>query len=282
MPLSGFICPDGTTAPIANDLAHCRSCDHRCLNLPTLRYIAKERVWTGRPSTTQLLNGTMLEFLKITRDYIIDPGQDRIFALFGSGLHALLAREAEELNLPAEIALSPDGRDIFDLLEPENGTWTLTDNKGWGSYKVARALGLVKTGKGKDATFVIDPEQADLYESELQLNHYRVMLEEKGVAVGRMQLQVFVRDGGLAAARTRGIERNSYIIPIKRMDNLTVKTFFEMKDHQLLEALLYYTADPNYLPSPCNNRECWDGNRCGKWCDVAKFCPRGMLGQQEE
>ena len=99
MPLVGFICPDGAVAPIADDLAHCRSCDHKCLTLPTLRYIAKERVWNGRPSTTQLLNGTMLEFLKITRDYTCDPGQDRIFALYGSALHALLAKEAEEMKL---------------------------------------------------------------------------------------------------------------------------------------------------------------------------------------
>ena len=281
-PLWGFECPDGAIAPLADDLAHCRSCDHRCLTLPTLRYIGKERVWNGRPSTTQLLNGTMLEFLKITRDYVCDPGQDRIFALYGSALHALLAKEAEELNLPAEVALSPDGRDIFDLLEPENGTWTLTDNKGWGSYKVARALGLVKSGKGKDARFVIDPEQADLYEVELQLNNYTRMLEEKGVMIGRMQLQVFVRDGGLAVAKTRGITRNSYIIPIKRLDADYVGSYFDGKAGDLLKALEKYEADPTYFPTPCDNRESWDGNRCGKWCDVAKFCPKGMLGMQEE
>ena len=160
--------------------------------------------------------------------------------------------------------------------------WTLVDNKGWGSYKVARALGLVKSGKGKDARFVIDPQQADLYEVELQLNHYRVMLEEKGVEIGRMQLQVFVRDGGLAVARTRGIERNSYIIPIKRLDDNLVEVYFGLKSADLLTALERYKDDPSYLPQPCDNRESWDGNRCGKWCDVAKFCPKGMLSKQEE
>lgn len=282
MPLVGLQCPKGGTVPLDPDLSHCRDCKKRCLTLPTLHYIAKsERVWTGNPSTTQLLNGTRLEFLKITKDYTIDP-RSRMFAIHGNLFHALMAKEAKELGLPAEMALSPDGRDIFDVLEPNDGTWGLTDYKTWGSFRVARALGIVKSGKGKDATFGFNSDVVDLWESELQLNNYRRKLAPYGYEVGNMQLQVAVRDGGLAMAKTRGIKELVYIIPIRRLDDNYVDGYFAGKANDLLQALKEYEADPKYLPQPCDLRECWDGARCRGWCDVAEFCPQGILAKQTD
>ncbi|GAI25908.1 unnamed protein product, partial [marine sediment metagenome] len=48
--------------------------------------MARQRLWTGKPSTTQLINGTRLELLKITTDYFIDP-QKLAFALLGTKHH---------------------------------------------------------------------------------------------------------------------------------------------------------------------------------------------------
>ena len=276
MPLKWIVCPKANR-PVP--LEDCNTCVDRCLTLPTIKAITSQREWTGHPSTTQLLNGTMLEFLKITKDYAINP-QDRAFALLGTRHHQMLEGMAKELNLPTEIALGPDGHDVFDLLEPENGCWTLTDYKTWGSYRMVRALGMVKEGKGKDATFRMDPNIVDLEESELQLNRYRVMLEEYGIKIGKMQLQVTVRDGGLQIAKTRGIGFNIKLIPIKKLDDDFVLYYFANKEVELQQALAEYQENSQYLPSPCNNKECWEGNRCRGYCEVAQYCPKGIIEQE--
>lgn len=145
--LEWFQCPDNKIIPIKDCLSKCRM-DERCLTLPTLTIISTEREWKGVPSTTQLLNGTMMEFLKLTQPYTVNPDK-RAFMLAGIRHHQQLELAAKELGLPAEIALSID-RDIFDLLELEDGHLVLTDYKLWGSYRVARALGIVEVGKQPD------------------------------------------------------------------------------------------------------------------------------------
>ena len=114
MPLAWFRCPDGSLVNVEDCLGEpgCRM-GQRCLTQPTLQFIARDRKWTGIPSTTQLLNGTMLEFLKITQPYAVDP-QNRAFALLGSIHHQRLEVVAKELKLPSEIGLGPDGKDIFE------------------------------------------------------------------------------------------------------------------------------------------------------------------------
>ncbi len=114
--LQWFKCPDSKVIGVKGCLIKCRM-GERCLTLPTLTVLSTEREWNGVASTTQLLNGTMMEFLKLTQPYVVDP-DSRAFMLAGSGHHAILEEAAGLLGLPAEIALSID-RDIFDLLEPE-------------------------------------------------------------------------------------------------------------------------------------------------------------------
>jgi len=277
MPPKWIVCPKATDPILIDDCIN--HCTDRCLTLPTIKAITEQRVWTGVPSTTQLLNGTMIEFLKITRDYTIDP-QNKAFALLGTRHHQKLEEAAKELNLPSEIALGPDGHDIFDLLEPKDGAWTLIDYKTWGSYRMVRALGIVKEGKGKDAKFSVDPSTINLRESELQLNRYRVMLEGRGLKIGKMQLQVTVRDGGLQIARTRGIDFNIKLVPIKRLDDEEVINYFDWKKDKLLIALSKYKENPQYLPDPCNDEESWGGNRCRGYCEVAEYCPKGIVEQE--
>jgi len=288
--LEWFKCPDGKIIPVKDCLQECRM-EERCLTLPTLLLISEEREWNGVASTTQLLNGTMLEFLKLTQPYVVDPDK-RAFMLAGTKHHAGLEEFANKLGLPAEIALNID-RDIFDLLEPDNGGYTLTDYKLWGSFKVAKALGIVEVGKQPDpsgATYKTSgrwgkagdaklvpvfqqmPQEADNWEAELQLNRYRIMLEERGIKINRMQLQVTVRDGGLAIAHSRGLTRNTYRIPIKMLDDGKVLSYFDDKAAKLAKALEQGSWD-----EPCNERECWDGVRCRDYCEVARNCPKGIL-----
>jgi len=295
--LEWFKCPDGKIIPVKDCLRQCRM-KERCLTTPYLRRISQEREWNGVASTTQLLNGTMYEFLKLTQPYVADPDK-RAFMVQGSLHHESMEAMARELGLPAEVALSLD-RDIFDLLEPsdDGDGWVLSDYKLWGSFKVAKALGIVEVGKQPDPSgavykssgkwgkageaklvpvFQRMPQEADNWEAELQLNRYRIMLEERGIKVNRMQLQVTVRDGGLAIAGSRGITRNTYMIPIPRLDDEYVLSYFDDKATKLAKALEQGSWD-----EPCNEKESWDGARCRGYCEVARNCPKGILYQQED
>ena len=292
--LVNFRCPDKGIIPVQECLQGCRMAE-RCMTLPTLALIGQERTWGGVASTTQLLNGTMLEYLKLTKDYTVSP-DSRAFMLSGTQHHKGLEETAHELGLAAEIPLSVD-RDIFDLIESEGDKFVLTDYKLWGSFKVAKALGLTKVGTKPDPSgevyktttkwgkagepkmvsiWGIVPENVDNWEVEYQLNRYRVKLAELGVKIHRLQLQVTVRDGGLAVAVKRGLDRNVYRIPVRLLPDEDVMSFFATKATSLQVALSCGWTEP------CSDRECWNGLRCQRFCDVKEFCPRGALIQQIE
>ncbi len=289
--LEWFKCPDKRLIPIQDCFSKCRMGD-RCEPIPYLHLCAEEREWTGTPSTTQLLNGTMLSYLKITQPYSVDP-DDMAFAIHGTIAHQQLEEKAKELGLVAELSATLDGRNVADLIETENGEVILTDYKTWGSYRVAKALGIVEVGKqpnpngetykssgkwGKAGSpkmvsvFQQVASEVDNFEAELQLNRYSIMLMELGISVTKMRIHVIVRDGGLMIARSRGVEKNTYIKPIRELADSGVIAYFTGKSSQLIGALA-----TSKLPEPCNNRECWDGIRCRDYCEVAMYCPKGLL-----
>lgn len=288
--LIGFICPDGAKILTEDCFKKCRM-EERCLTLPTLKLIAQQRDWSGVASTTQMLNGTMLAWLSLTQDYYCDPDK-RAFMLAGTRHHAGLEAMAKELGLPAEIALSVD-RDIFDLLEPDkDGGYVLTDYKMFGSYKLAKVLGIVEDGKMADPSgevyrssgkwgmagspkmikrYTRRPDLADNWEAELQQNRYRIKLQQlASIVIKRMQLQVTVRDGGLYIAKQRGVYKNIYRIPVTVLPDQQVTDYFDFKETCLKEAM-----GKNIWNIPCSERESWEGLRCQRYCDVAEFCPRG-------
>lgn len=290
MPLEFFKCPDSEIIKVDQCLTKCRMAE-RCLTKPTLVAISTEREWHGVPSTTQLINGTMMEFLKLTKSYCVDPDK-RMFMLAGTNHHKSLEEVAKILGLPAEVALSED-RDIFDLLEDEDGELVMTDYKLWGSYAVVKAKGITKVGEKPDPSgevykssgkwgkagdpkivpiFVEVEANADNTEVELQQNRYRIKLAELGIQLKRMQIQVTVRDGGLAIATSRGVTRNSYRIPVKKLPDDVVILYFKTKETNLQLAL-----SQGSWTTPCTEQECWEGIRCKSYCDVACFCPKGLL-----
>ncbi len=295
--LKWFICPDKQVAEVSACLQKCRMVQegkskHRCYTLPYLYHISREREWNGTPSTTQLLNGTMMEFLKLTQDYAIDP-DSRAFATHGTLSHEVMQEAAESLNLSAEVPLTDGDKNVFDLLEPEGGGFVIVDYKTWGSYRVAKALGLVECGKIPDpngevykssgkwgkagspkmvAVWQQMPQAVDMWDVELQLNRYRIMLEALQVPIVGMRLQILVRDGGLAVASSRGITRNGYYIEVKRLDDEDVQEYFLAKEADLQTAL-----EIKAWREPCDDRECWEGARCREYCDVSMFCSKGIL-----
>jgi hypothetical protein len=232
----------------------------------------------------------MYEFLKITQPYSISF-QDRIFILLGINTHGKLEDSAKKLNISAEVALSED-RDIFDLLEQYEDGWCISDYKVWGSYKVAKALGIVKAGKVPDPSgerykssgkwgkagdikmvdsFAMVGEK-DLWEVEMQLNRYRVMLEQKGLKIKKMQLQIMCRDYNTISADSRGIQQGIYMTEVQRLDDAVITSFFDNKQAKLAAALKAGKCD-----EPCTLEERWNDIRCKSYCEVAYACPVGFV-----
>lgn len=288
MPLRFFDCPDGERRPIEDCLTHCPRPEGRCLSLPTLVSISQQREWTGKPSTTQLINGTRLAYLQITEDYAIDPF-DRAFALLGTRHHARLEKVTQKLNALGEEQLGGSITGILDLLVEDELTegeaYELWDYKTSGSYKVVKCLGLVgrkapsgetyqKTGRWGNAG---DPKTAtiwepkanavDMWEWEYQFNHYRTKVELLGFPVSKMFAQVTVRDGGTITATSRGITQSIYKIPIRHIPDEVITEYFQRKFVALQDALVSQT-----MPPPCDPDESWNGRRCRGFCDVAEFC----------
>jgi len=258
----------------------------------TLSALSQVRPWKGIPSTTQLINPTLMEYLKIVREYYIDP-QERAFAFIGTRAHKKLEGADTNISILENFFASEEGEGITatpDCYELEEGKGILTDYKCWGAWTVARALGIVrekwdvetgeyyKNGKPKTkviTNFKIDPGKADNFEPEMQLNRYRMLFEKAGFPVDVMQAQVFVRDGGILAAKRYGVEQKIVLIPIRRLCNTVVSVYFELKKQALLTALA--TA---IFPAPCSYKESWEGRRCKGYCDVAEFCPYMVIGEE--
>lgn len=287
MPAKWFICPDGEHreindclnkgCPIASQLP-----GGRCLSRPTLALIGENRPWKGIPSTTQLLNGTMKSMLEILFDYAVNP-LESLWAVHGTAGHGSLGRHTD--NALTEERLTDDicsGQP--DLYEDE----ILYDYKFWGAYKIARATGLEqievqdgvykksgKWGKAGDPKMVkkwVHTGNTDLFNEEMQLNDYRMKLERIGFPVKEMLIQALARDAGTwFAEQQRGITQAAVLIPIRRLPDEEVRTYFKGKRDALLGAL-----ESNILPAPCNDKECWEGRRCAKYCAVADRCPKGQ------
>lgn len=296
--LEKFICPDNQEIDTKECLQKCRL-GERCMSLPMLGSMAKQRVWRGVPSTTQLLNGTYESFLKIITGYSKSP-DELVFATLGTGIHAHLDTAKMSGVFTEEdmgVFESEDGvTGRPDMVTDEDDKITLWDYKVAGSFKVASALGLsfrheqsttdfykqksyVKDSEGNTTAFekgspkmikvwYADPAKADTFEWNMQLNYYRIMFEKKmGVKIAALKIQVIVRDGGIAMALERGITKRAYVIDIPILDDTYAEGYFIEKKAHLEEALKRFDWDEK-----CSDRETWNGRKCKDFCDVRHVC----------
>jgi hypothetical protein len=259
MPLEYFICPDGVKRPITECLEKCPCLDGRCLSLPTLTTIGSIRRWSGVPSTTQLLNPTRLEYLSIKYPFAVDPF-DQAFSLLGTRHHGKLEIVAKKIEgLIAEQKLTGEITGILDLLEPLNDDeYRLIDYKTYGSYSVAKHLGLKEGG------------ETDQLKLALQTNNYRIMAKEIGFNVTEIKCQITVRDGGTYSAKQNGIDRNLYLLPVEILPDDYVKEYFLTKSFALINAV-----EQDKLPELCPYEERWGNRRCLSYCAVNMYCPEG-------
>lgn len=285
MPAKSFVCPNGNEVAIKNCLEQCVDCN-RCMFLPTLRSVAKSLDRKlGKPTVTELLCGTREAYLKKTTDYAIDPMQ-QLFALHGTGVHAIQENQTEGEVL-SEIRLNDDvtsGKfDLYGQIYSQDNK-TLGDYKVTSSYKIMRALGyykvdeptgeVYKTGakKGQPKTRKVFRSDGVRYLMDwaIQINYYRILLEEQGFEVKEMFIQAFVRDFSLRIAAERNVTKPLYIIPINKISNHWIKLYMETKAKRLQTAL-----ENNTLPPVCSRKERWGNRKCQDYCDVADHCAFG-------
>jgi len=266
---------------------------------------ADVREWRGKASVTQGLNGTRLEFFKILVDYVDDPAESA-FKIIGTRGHGTLEKYAKMFGLAEKRLEDPDISGILDSLEQWNdGSWVLTDYKTWGAYRVMRALGATaqnepvlgadgeptyyKSGQKKGQMVTkrvvkIDSSAGDLREPAMQLNRYRILAkDELGIDAARMRIFAIVRDGGTANARGNNVTKNTYMIPVERIDDEKVLAYFGEKSRLLVEAVAKaeefmqkgqgrMEAVRDATPAMCTEEENWRGRRCQGYCPVATFC----------
>ena len=304
MPAHWFRCPDGVTIEISKCLQNngCRMAE-RCGTRPFLRLVGYDRKWEG-VSPSSAGNGPRLLYLKATVQYVIDPN-DRVWAAFGTSTHEKLSMHTYSHNVLTETKLKDaDMKGAADVLEEDEkreGFYILTDYKNFGSYKVAKSLGIVtkveeetildkegkpvilKTGKNKGnpktkqkRVIKQDPAAVELKAEELQLNRYRIFFESYGFPISRMRLQIMARDGGTYVAKNRGIERNLYVIPIRRLTNKEVLDHYKILADETMKAF-----KDGYIRK-CNMWESWERRRCESFCEVVESCKKMSKDNNEK
>lgn len=292
-----FICPDNREVSIKDCLEKCRF-KTRCVSVPTLKLCAEEREWKGKPSCTQLLNGTREAYLKITKNYA-ESIDKQMFKILGTVAHNALDDGSKESEARLELWGITGITDRIDNQMNSDGTHTLIDYKTCGSFKVKKALGIIKKklgilkdtfgkpvlykrgiNKGKpkqQEEWLRDEDSVDMREWELQLNFYRIAWEKKtGKKIKDMYIEAIIRDGGCKAAAITGVDRNVYLIPVKKLEDKEVYLFFTRKRDLLLGYL-----ESSSLPQLCSDTECWEGRKCLDYCTVWKHCKNNPYLQEK-
>lgn len=291
MPATQYICPStGSKIPIKDCLKHCPN-GQRCMFLPTLRCIAESlNRKLDKPSVTELINGIRETFLKRRTDYAVDPCQ-QVFSMHGSAVHALNENHTDGNMLSEERIADNVTSGKFDLYGEimDANDQILGDFKVTSSYKLMKALGyykvdvltgeVLKTGAKKGLPKTRKEWREDgvkhILEWAIQLNYYRILLEQNGFKVNRMVIQAMCRDYGLRMASERNIRQPVYLIEINRISDHWINLYMKAKARKLRVAL-----EDNTLPQRCNTRERWHDRKCTDYCDVAESCPYGKLLKQ--
>lgn len=283
-----FTCPDGENIEIDKCLEQCRM-KRRCAPRPFLREAAQHRGFDG-VHVTMLERCTRQLWLQERVDYAEEPDRSA-FRVVGSRAHSQLeGRSTEEES--AEKKLEALGlRGTHDLVEEDNGKYYLTDYKVVGSFAVAKMLGITKQGeedvldsegnpvlyqrgpkKGQVKTepvYVFDEDEADLSQYMLQPNIYRIAWEEANPdkPIEEMRIFAIVRDGGLYIAKSRGVFRSTYMIPIPELEYEYVKSVVDVKRDEILEAM-----SSEEIPPVGSSKETWNGAFCRSYCPVREAC----------
>ena len=285
MPATKFICPNGKRVRIGECL---RSCEKRCMFLPTLRAVANSLDRKISESTvTELIAGVRETYLKKTSAYAVEPSSV-LYALQGQALHSINEQQTHGAILSEERLKDDITSGQFDLygkiLDADEGV--LGDLKITSSFKLMKALGIYKikvdtgevykTGQPKFRTELRFDGVRDLLDWSIQLNYYRLLLERAGFKISRMYIQAICRDASLRIAAERGIDKPVYIIPINKISDHWLNRYFQHKAKLLREAMATKT-----LPPVCSFRERWGNRKCLDYCAARENCPYAQRLQSQ-
>ena len=286
-----FKCPSGDKVKIKSCLENCIN-GKRCMFLPTLRAVAKSLDRKlDEPTVTELLCGTRETYLKKTTDYSVDPIQ-QLYAIHGSAVHTINEGFTDGNMLSEERIVDDVTSGKFDLYGQiiDFSDKTLGDFKVTSSFKLMKALGyykvdvptgeVYKTGVKKGQPKTKKEWRTDgvrhILDWGIQLNYYRILLEQKGFEVKDMKIQAFVRDFNLRMAAERNITCPVYIININKISDRWVKLYMETKAKRLKEAL-----ETKKFPPVCSAKERWNDRKCLGYCAVAEHCPHAQILKQD-
>ena len=283
MPATKFICPDGNRIDIADCLCSCPN-QQRCMFLPTLRAVANSLDRNFSELTvTELIAGSRETFLKKTTDYAVDPASI-LYALHGQAVHSINERHTQGSILSEERLKDEITSGQFDLfgkiLDADDGV--LGDLKVTSSFKLMKALGIykqkvdtgeiyksgLKKGQPKFKSELRYDGVRDLLDWAIQINYYRMLLEDAGFKVNKMCIQAICRDASLRIAAERGIVKPVYIIPINKISDHWLTRYFQHKAKLLREAI-----ETKTLPPVCSHRERWGNRKCLGYCAARENCP---------
>lgn len=287
MPATKFICPNRETVRIEKCLLQCTQV-RRCMFLPTLRAVAESLDRKIKnPTVTELLCGVRETYLKKTTEYAVDPLQ-QLYAIHGSAVHTIHENHTEGNMLSEERLGDNITSGKFDLYGQivDISDKTLGDYKVTSSYKLMKALGyykadvytgeIYKTGLKKGQLKTRKEWRTDgvrhLLDWSVQLNYYRILLEQRGFKVEKMEIQAMCRDYSLRIAAERNITKPVYIIRINKISDHWIKLYMKTKADLLKDAL-----EKGYLPKLCSVKERWHDRKCAEYCNVAENCPYGKL-----
>lgn len=285
MPATAFYCPDGRCITVEKCLINCPN-TQRCMFLPTLRAVAQSLDrGIKEPTVTELIAGTRETYLKKTTDYAVDP-QSVLYALHGSAVHTINENHTDG-NMLSEIRLKDDitsGKfDLYgQIMDLEEGV--LGDIKVTSSYKIMKALGRykvdvptgqyyvsgIKKGQMKYKKEWRDDGVRGVLEWAIQLNYYRLLLEEQGLPVQKMVIQALCRDNSLRIANERGIDQAVYLVPIHKISDRWIKRYMRRKAELLQTAMKNKT-----MPPMCRTKERWNDRKGLDYCQVSSACPYG-------
>ena len=133
----------------------------------------------------------------------------------------------------------------------------------------------VKKGQPKTRKELFTDGVRHVLDWALQLNYYRLFLEEENYTVSSTVIQDLCRDTGLRIASERGITKPLYLIPINPISNHWLKRYMEAKAKRLQQAI-----ETGVVPKKCSQRETWHGKKCEGYCAVSAQCKAIEAAQQ--
>lgn len=309
--MNNVIYPDGSKELITDELLEKGSdLQRKNIPLPYLRLVvSKPREYKGTMGVTSVLNGHRYNYLK----YKVRPDFDlngSAFMALGISSHNVMDSNVADKDESEEWLLDGNVKGRSDLLEVNEGMNILSDYKVSGSYKVASSIGIVegpkvpvfdqfgnpvlyqRNGKGynkgdqkMEKSYIVDPAKGECWEYSMQLNKYRIMYQKQGVRIDKLQIFFIVRDGGTIASKSRGVDKNIYLLEIPFLPDEEVEQFYNTRTKQFYE-IMSQTKEIEGTPEEvvaqtvakgvsiplCNARENWDGRRCENYCSYSFAC----------